>query len=253
MSTDNVIMNKPLISVRGLEKKFANGQVHALKGVDADIYKGEAVVIIGPSGSGKSTFLRCLNLLDRPTGGQVIFEGTDITSPKVNINQHRMRMGMVFQHFNLFPHMSILRNLTIAPMKLKGVSREEAEEEALKLLDRVGLKSRASAYPNQLSGGQKQRVAIVRALAMHPDVMLFDEPTSALDPEMVGEVLEVMRDLARTGMTMAVVTHEMGFAREVASRVLFMDEGKIVEEGTPNEIFQNPNSERTKLFLSKVL
>ncbi|MBR4427878.1 MAG: amino acid ABC transporter ATP-binding protein [Clostridia bacterium] len=242
-----------MISVRGLEKKFANGQVHALKGVDADIYKGEAVVIIGPSGSGKSTFLRCLNLLDRPTGGQVIFEGTDITSPKVNINQHRMRMGMVFQHFNLFPHMSILRNLTIAPMKLKGVSREEAEEEALKLLDRVGLKSRASAYPNQLSGGQKQRVAIVRALAMHPDVMLFDEPTSALDPEMVGEVLEVMRDLARTGMTMAVVTHEMGFAREVASRVLFMDEGKIVEEGTPNEIFQNPKSERTKLFLSKVL
>ncbi len=253
MSTDNVTMNKPLISVRGLEKKFANGQVHALKGVDADIYKGEAVVIIGPSGSGKSTFLRCLNLLDRPTGGQVIFEGTDITSPKVNINQHRMRMGMVFQHFNLFPHMSILRNLTIAPMKLKGVGREEAEEEALKLLDRVGLKSRASAYPNQLSGGQKQRVAIVRALAMHPDVMLFDEPTSALDPEMVGEVLEVMRDLARTGMTMAVVTHEMGFAREVASRVLFMDEGKIVEEGTPNEIFQNPKSERTKLFLSKVL
>ncbi|MBR5258311.1 MAG: amino acid ABC transporter ATP-binding protein [Clostridia bacterium] len=242
-----------MISVRGLEKKFANGQVHALKGVDADIYKGEAVVIIGPSGSGKSTFLRCLNLLDRPTGGQVIFEGTDITSPKVNINQHRMRMGMVFQHFNLFPHMSILRNLTIAPMKLKVVSREEAEEEALKLLDRVGLKSRASAYPNQLSGGQKQRVAIVRALAMHPDVMLFDEPTSALDPEMVGEVLEVMRDLARTGMTMAVVTHEMGFAREVASRVLFMDEGKIVEEGTPNEIFQNPKSERTKLFLSKVL
>ena len=253
MSTDNVTMNKPLISVRGLEKKFANGQVHALKGVDADIYKGEAVVIIGPSGSGKSTFLRCLNLLDRPTGGQVIFEGTDITSPKVNINQHRMRMGMVFQHFNLFPHMSILRNLIIAPMKLKGVGREEAEEEALKLLDRVGLKSRASAYPNQLSGGQKQRVAIVRALAMHPDVMLFDEPTSALDPEMVGEVLEVMRDLARTGMTMAVVTHEMGFAREVASRVLFMDEGKIVEEGTPNEIFQNPKSERTKLFLSKVL
>ena len=253
MSTDNVTMNKPLISVRGLEKKFANGQVHALKGVDADIYKGEAVVIIGPSGSGKSTFLRCLNLLDRPTGGQVIFEGTDITSPKVNINQHRMRMGMVFQHFNLFPHMSILRNLTIAPMKLKGVGREEAEEEALKLLDRVGLKSRASAYPNQLSGGQKQRVAIVRALAMHPDVMLFDEPTSALDPEMVGEVLEVMRDLARTGMTMAVVTHEMGFAREVASRVLFMDEGKIVEEGTPGEIFQNPKSERTKLFLSKVL
>ncbi|MBR6008644.1 MAG: amino acid ABC transporter ATP-binding protein [Clostridia bacterium] len=242
-----------MISVRGLEKKFANGQVHALKGVDADIYKGEAVVIIGPSGSGKSTFLRCLNLLDRPTGGQVIFEGTDITSPKVNINQHRMRMGMVFQHFNLFPHMSILRNLTIAPMKLKGVGREEAEEEALKLLDRVGLKSRASAYPNQLSGGQKQRVAIVRALAMHPDVMLFDEPTSALDPEMVGEVLEVMRDLARTGMTMAVVTHEMGFAREVASRVLFMDEGKIVEEGTPGEIFQNPKSERTKLFLSKVL
>ena len=253
MSTDNISGKEPLISVRGLEKKFANGQVHALKGVDADIYKGEAVVIIGPSGSGKSTFLRCLNLLDRPTGGQVIFEGTDITSPKVNINQHRMRMGMVFQHFNLFPHMSILRNLTIAPMKLKGVGREEAEEEALKLLDRVGLKSRASAYPNQLSGGQKQRVAIVRALAMHPDVMLFDEPTSALDPEMVGEVLEVMRDLARTGMTMAVVTHEMGFAREVASRVLFMDEGKIVEEGTPNEIFQNPKSERTKLFLSKVL
>jgi polar amino acid transport system ATP-binding protein len=246
-------MNKPLISVRGLEKKFANGQVHALKGVDADIYKGEAVVIIGPSGSGKSTFLRCLNLLDRPTGGQVIFEGTDITSPKVNINLHRMRMGMVFQHFNLFPHMTILKNLTLAPVKLKGISKEEAEAEALKLLDRVGLKSRADAYPNQLSGGQKQRVAIVRALAMHPDVMLFDEPTSALDPEMVGEVLEVMRDLAKTGMTMAVVTHEMGFAREVASRVLFMDEGKIVEEGTPGEIFQNPKNERTKLFLSKVL
>ena len=253
MNTDNVTMNKPLISVRGLEKKFAGGQVHALKGVDADIYKGEAVVIIGPSGSGKSTFLRCLNLLDRPTGGQVIFEGTDITSPKVNINLHRMRMGMVFQHFNLFPHMTILKNLTLAPVKLKGISKEDAEEEALKLLDRVGLKSRADAYPNQLSGGQKQRVAIVRALAMHPDVMLFDEPTSALDPEMVGEVLEVMRDLARTGMTMAVVTHEMGFAREVASRVLFMDEGRIVEEGTPGEIFQNPQNERTKLFLSKVL
>ena len=253
MNTDNTSMNKPLISVRGLEKKFANGQVHALKGVDADIYKGEAVVIIGPSGSGKSTFLRCLNLLDRPTGGQVIFEGTDITSPKVNINLHRMRMGMVFQHFNLFPHMTILKNLTLAPVKLKGISKEEAEAEALKLLDRVGLKSRADAYPNQLSGGQKQRVAIVRALAMHPDVMLFDEPTSALDPEMVGEVLEVMRDLAKTGMTMAVVTHEMGFAREVASRVLFMDEGKIVEEGTPGEIFQNPKNERTKLFLSKVL
>ncbi len=253
MNTDNITMNKPLISVRGLEKKFANGQVHALKGVDADIYKGEAVVIIGPSGSGKSTFLRCLNLLDRPTGGQVIFEGTDITSPKVNINLHRMRMGMVFQHFNLFPHMTILKNLTLAPVKLKGISKEEAEAEALKLLDRVGLKSRADAYPNQLSGGQKQRVAIVRALAMHPDVMLFDEPTSALDPEMVGEVLEVMRDLAKTGMTMAVVTHEMGFAREVASRVLFMDEGKIVEEGTPGEIFQNPKNERTKLFLSKVL
>ncbi len=253
MSTDNNIQNIPLISVRGLEKKFAGGQVHALKGVDADIYKGEAVVIIGPSGSGKSTFLRCLNLLDRPTGGQVIFEGTDITSPKVNINMHRMRMGMVFQHFNLFPHMSILKNLTLAPVKLKGISKEEAEAEALKLLDRVGLKARADAYPNQLSGGQKQRVAIVRALAMHPDVMLFDEPTSALDPEMVGEVLEVMRDLAKSGMTMAVVTHEMGFAREVASRVLFMDEGRIVEEGTPGEIFQNPKNERTKLFLSKVL
>ena len=253
MNTDNITMNKPLISVRGLEKKFAGGQVHALKGVDADIYKGEAVVIIGPSGSGKSTFLRCLNLLDRPTGGQVIFEGTDITSPKVNINMHRMRMGMVFQHFNLFPHMSILKNLTLAPVKLKGISKEEAEAEALKLLDRVGLKARADAYPNQLSGGQKQRVAIVRALAMHPDVMLFDEPTSALDPEMVGEVLEVMRDLAKSGMTMAVVTHEMGFAREVASRVLFMDEGRIVEEGTPGEIFQNPKNERTKLFLSKVL
>ena len=227
--------------------------MHALKGVDADIYKGEAVVIIGPSGSGKSTFLRCLNLLDRPTGGQVIFEGTDITSPKVNINLHRMRMGMVFQHFNLFPHMTILKNLTLAPVKLKGIGKEEAEAEALKLLDRVGLKARADAYPNQLSGGQKQRVAIVRALAMHPDVMLFDEPTSALDPEMVGEVLEVMRDLAKTGMTMAVVTHEMGFAREVASRVLFMDEGRIVEEGKPGEIFQNPRNERTKLFLSKVL
>ena len=253
MSTDNVIMNKPLISVRGLEKKFANGQVHALKGVDADIYKGEAVVIIGPSGSGKSTFLRCLNLLEMPTAGTITFEGVDITDPKVNINIHRQKMGMVFQHFNLFPHMTVLRNMTIAPIQLLKKSKEEAEKKAMALLERVNLADRANAYPSQLSGGQKQRIAIVRALCMEPEVMLFDEPTSALDPEMVGEVLDVMKELARSGMTMVCVTHEMGFAREVGDRVLFFDEGKIVEEGTPGEIFSDPKEQRTKDFLNKVL
>ncbi len=252
MSTSNPA-SEALISVRALEKHFAGGSIRALNGVDADIMRGEVVVVIGPSGSGKSTFLRCLNLLDRPTHGQVIFEGVDIASSGVNINLHRQRMGMVFQHFNLFPHMTILRNMTIAPMKLKNVPREEAEREALELLDRVGLKDRASAYPNQLSGGQKQRVAIVRALCMKPDVMLFDEPTSALDPEMVGEVLEVMKNLARSGMTMVVVTHEMGFAREVGDRVLFMDSGKLIEQGTPEQIFTNAQNPRTKSFLSKII
>jgi ABC-type polar amino acid transport system, ATPase component len=243
----------PLISVRGLEKYFAGGSIKALNGVDADIMRGEVVVVIGPSGSGKSTFLRCLNLLDRPTRGSVIFEGTDITGAGVNINLHRQRMGMVFQHFNLFPHMTLLKNMTIAPVKLKGVPKEEAEREALELLERVGLKNRAYAYPNQLSGGQKQRVAIVRALCMHPDVMLFDEPTSALDPEMVGEVLDVMKNLARSGMTMVVVTHEMGFAREVGDRVMFMDGGRLIEQGTPEEIFTNAQNPRTQSFLSKIL
>ncbi len=255
MTTDNVktAANKPLISVRGLEKHFAGGAIKALNGVDADIMRGEVVVVIGPSGSGKSTFLRCLNLLDRPTKGQVIFEGVDIASEGVDINLHRQRMGMVFQHFNLFPHMTILRNMTIAPVKLKNVPQKTAEAEALELLERVGLRDRAGAYPNQLSGGQKQRVAIVRALAMKPDVMLFDEPTSALDPEMVGEVLDVMKNLARSGMTMVVVTHEMGFAREVGDRVLFIDGGKLIEEGTPEEIFTSAKNPRTQSFLSKIL
>ena len=245
---------KVLIQVRDLEKHFGSGgTIHALDGVSADISKGEVVVVIGPSGSGKSTFLRCLNLLERPTGGTITFAGVDITDPRVNIDLHRQKMGMVFQHFNLFPHMTILKNMTLAPMKLLKKSREEAEEKALTLLDRVGLRDRADAYPSQLSGGQKQRIAIVRALCMEPEVMLFDEPTSALDPEMVGEVLDVMKELAQEGMTMVVVTHEMGFAREVGSRVLFMDGGHILEQNTPKEFFDHPQNPRTQLFLSKVL
>ena len=242
-----------IISVKGLEKHFDGGNLKALRGVDADIKRGEVVVVIGPSGSGKSTFLRCLNLLETPTKGTVTVEGVDITNPKVNINKHREKMGMVFQHFNLFPHMTILRNMTLAPMKILKKSKAEAEQKAMELLKRVGLAERAGAYPSQLSGGQKQRIAIVRALCMEPQVMLFDEPTSALDPEMVGEVLDVMKQLANEGMTMVVVTHEMGFAREVADRVLFMDEGVIVEEGTPEQIFSDPQNARTKDFLNKVL
>ena len=246
MSADDI-----LIKAEGLEKSF--GKIEVLKGVNTEIHKGEVVVIIGPSGSGKSTFLRTLNLLEEPTGGKIYFEGVDITDPKININKHRQKMGMVFQQFNLFPNMTVLKNMTLAPIKLKKATKSEAEERALKLLERVGLADRANAYPSQLSGGQKQRVAIVRALCMQPDVMLFDEPTSALDPEMVGEVLNVMKALADDGMTMAVVTHEMGFAREVADRVLFIDEGIIMEEGTPEEVFGNPKSPRLKDFLSKVI
>ena len=242
-----------IISVRGLEKHFGGGDIKALNGVDTDIHKGEVLVVIGPSGSGKSTFLRCLNLLEMPTRGTITFEGTDITDPKVNINIHRQKMGMVFQHFNLFPHMTVLKNMTIAPIQLLKKSREEAEGKAMALLERVNLADRADAYPSQLSGGQKQRIAIVRALCMEPEVMLFDEPTSALDPEMVGEVLDVMKELARSGMTMVCVTHEMGFAREVGDRVLFFDEGRIVEEGIPQEIFTAPKEQRTKDFLNKVL
>ncbi|MBE6007715.1 MAG: amino acid ABC transporter ATP-binding protein [Lachnospiraceae bacterium] len=243
--------NEILINAEGVEKDF--GVVKALDGIDLSIKKGEVVVIIGPSGSGKSTFLRCLNLLELPTGGKILFEGHDLTDPNVDINKHRQKMGMVFQHFNLFPHMTILKNMTIAPMKLKGMSKEDAEALAMGLLKTVGLEDRANAYPSQLSGGQKQRVAIVRALCMQPNVMLFDEPTSALDPEMVGEVLEVMKSLAKEGMTMVVVTHEMGFAKEVASRVIFMADGKIVEEGAPEEIFSDPKNERTKQFLNSIL
>lgn len=246
MSTDEV-----LIKAENLQKSFGNREV--LKGINIDIHKGEVVVIIGPSGSGKSTFLRTLNLLEEPTGGRILFEGVDITDPKININKHRQKMGMVFQQFNLFPNMTVLKNMTLAPVKLKKATKAEAEERATKLLERIGLADRANAYPSQLSGGQKQRVAIVRALCMQPDVMLFDEPTSALDPEMVGEVLDVMKNLANDGMTMAVVTHEMGFAREVADRVLFIDEGIIMEEGTPEEVFGNPKSPRLKDFLSKVI
>ena len=248
-----------LIQVTDLQKHFKGGKqnqdekIRALDGVSAEIHKGEVVVVIGPSGSGKSTFLRCLNLLELPTGGRILFDGVDITDKNCNINLHRQKMGMVFQHFNLFPHMTILKNMTIAPMQLLHKSKEEAEKTALELLGRVGLADRANAYPSQLSGGQKQRVAIVRALAMQPEVMLFDEPTSALDPEMVGEVLEVMQELAKSGMTMVVVTHEMGFAREVADRVLFMADGKLLEEGTPDEIFTHPKSERLQDFLAKVL
>ncbi|MCI9337009.1 MAG: amino acid ABC transporter ATP-binding protein [Lachnospiraceae bacterium] len=236
-----------------LQKHFDGGDIKALNGVNASVKKGEVVVVIGPSGSGKSTFLRCLNLLEVPTGGKVLFEGVDITDKKADINLHRQKMGMVFQHFNLFPHMTILRNMTLAPMKLLKKSQADAEAKAKALLERVGLSDRANAYPSQLSGGQKQRIAIVRALCMDPEVMLFDEPTSALDPEMVGEVLEVMKELAKEGMTMVVVTHEMGFAREMADRVIFMAEGKIVEEGAPEEIFTAPRQPRTQDFLAKVL
>ena len=246
-----MITNETLIKVEGLKKAF--GKIQVLNGIDIDIKKGEVVVIIGPSGSGKSTFLRTLNLLEGPTDGHIFFGGADITNPKTDINAHRMKMGMVFQQFNLFPHMTVLKNMTLGPIKLLKLSKAEAEARAIKLLERVGLADRANAYPSQLSGGQKQRVAIVRALCMQPEVMLFDEPTSALDPEMVGEVLEVMKSLANEGMTMAVVTHEMGFAREVADRVLFIDQGIIMEEGTPDEIFTNPKSERLKDFLSKVI
>ncbi len=246
-------MSADIIQAINLEKHFDGGDIKALNGVNASVKKGEVVVVIGPSGSGKSTFLRCLNLLEVPTGGQVLFEGVDITDKKADINLHRQKMGMVFQHFNLFPHMTILKNMTLAPMKLLRKSQAEAEEKAKALLERVGLGDRANAYPSQLSGGQKQRIAIVRALCMDPEVMLFDEPTSALDPEMVGEVLEVMKELAKEGMTMVVVTHEMGFAREVADRVIFMADGKIVEEGRPEEIFSAPQQPRTREFLAKVL
>ena len=247
MSTDTQV----LIKTENLQKSF--GDIEVLKGINVEIKKGEVIVIIGASGSGKSTFLRCLNLLEMPTGGAVYFEGTNITDPNTNINLHRQKMGMVFQQFNLFPHMTILKNMTIAPIKLLKKSKAEAENDAFELLNKVGLADRADTYPSKLSGGQKQRVAIVRALAMNPDVMLFDEPTSALDPEMVGEVLAVMKQLAASGMTMVIVTHEMGFAREVADRVLFIDDGIIMEEGTPQEVFENPKCARLKDFLSKVL
>ena len=246
-------MNDNIISVRGLKKHYNKGVVKALDGVDADIRKGEVVVIIGPSGSGKSTFLRSLNLLELPTEGSILFNDVDITDKKVNINVHRQKMGMVFQHFNLFSNMNILKNMTIAPTQLLKKSKKEAEEKARALLRRVGLEDRAAAYPSQLSGGQKQRVAIVRALCMEPEVMLFDEPTSALDPEMVGEVLSLMKELAQEGMTMVVVTHEIGFAAEVANRVIFMDQGKIVVSGTPDEVIRNSEHPRVREFFSKVL
>jgi len=252
-----------IIKVNGLKKYYNRGVIKALDGVSVDIYKGDVMVVIGPSGSGKSTFLRSLNLMEDPTAGEIIFNGVDITkrkhksadgkTVKVNIDEHRQKMGMVFQHFNLFPHMTILDNMTLAPIKVKGMKKAEAEAKALALLDRVGLKDRANAYPIQLSGGQKQRVAIVRALCMEPDVMLFDEPTSALDPEMVGEVLDVMKELAQEGMTMVVVTHEMGFAREVGNRVLFMADGKLLEQGSPADVFDHPQHPRLQEFLAKVL
>jgi len=251
--TTKSLDSEVLISVDGLKKKFDGMENHALCGVSTEIRRGEVVFVVGPSGSGKSTFLRCLNLLEEPTEGTILFEGVDITDKKNDINLHRRKIGMVFQQFNLFPHMTVMRNLTIAPMKLLGLSGEEAEKNASELLERVGLADRANAYPNQLSGGQKQRIAIVRALCMKPDVMLFDEPTSALDPEMVGEVLSVMRELAEENMTMVVVTHEMAFAKEVASRILFMADGLIVEENAPKEFFDNPKSERLKSFLSKII
>ena len=251
--------SETIISVKNLVKTYNNGEIHALDDCSIDISRGEVVAIIGPSGSGKSTLLRSLNLLEQPTEGSIIFEGVDITKKrdangkKLNVDLHRQKMGMVFQHFNLFPHMTVLDNMTLAPIQVKGVSKADAQAKAKELLKTVGLADRADAYPIQLSGGQKQRVAIVRALAMEPEVMLFDEPTSALDPEMVGEVLEVMKSLAKEGMTMVVVTHEMGFAKEVGNRVLFMDEGQLVEQGTPDDIFNHPQSARLKDFLSKVL
>ena len=252
MSGNSGVFNgQSLIRVENLGKSF--GSIDVLKGITVDIHKGDVVFVVGPSGSGKSTFLRCLNLLEEPTSGHIFFEGTDITDSRTDIDKHRQKMGMVFQQFNLFPHMNILKNLTIAPMKLQGRPQAEAERDAMALLAKVGLADRADAYPNQLSGGQKQRIAIVRALCMKPDVMLFDEPTSALDPEMVGEVLNVMRDLAEEKMTMVVVTHEMGFAREVATRVMFMDGGYFLEENEPKEFFEHPENERLKSFLSKVL
>lgn len=249
MTTDN----KALIQVRNLKKYYNYGKLKALDGVNIDINKGDVMVVIGPSGSGKSTFLRSLNLLEEPTDGSIIFDGQEIVDSKINLDAFRQRMGMVFQHFNLFPHKTILENLTLAPQIVKKAGKEETEKKALELLERVGLKDRANAYPVQLSGGQKQRVAIVRALCMNPEVMLFDEPTSALDPEMVGEVLEVMKELAKAGMTMVCVTHEMGFAREVGNRVVFMADGNIIEEGTPEDIFDHPKSDRLKDFLGKVL
>ncbi|MGL4345596.1 MAG: amino acid ABC transporter ATP-binding protein [Cellulosilyticaceae bacterium] len=240
-----------MIQINQLHKSF--GTLDVLKGIDQEVTKGEVVVIIGPSGSGKSTYLRCVNRMEEPTKGSIVIDGEDVTNEKTDINHVRQKVGMVFQHFNLFPHMSVLENITLAPIQVKGMSEEEANKVAYKLLDKVGLREKADAYPNKLSGGQKQRIAIARALAMNPEVMLFDEPTSALDPEMVKEVLEVIKELANEGMTMMIVTHEMGFAKEVGTRLLFMDEGKIIEEGNPSEIFENPKEERTKLFFSKVL
>jgi len=240
-----------VIKIQGLYKQF--GKLQVLKGIDEEIKQGEVVVIVGPSGSGKSTFLRCINRMEEPSQGHIWIQGEDITHPKTDINKMRQKVGMVFQHFNLFPHMNVLQNITLAPMKLKGLSKEKAEEKAYQLLDKVGLREKALEYPNKLSGGQKQRIAIARALAMEPEIMLFDEPTSALDPEMVKEVLEVIKDLAKEGMTLLIVTHEMGFAREVGSRLFFMDDGRILEQGNPKEMFENPKEERTRVFFSKVL